>query len=56
MTTTHTIRREAEKVSPRCPHCAKGWVYEPDEETGEDIAMGCWMCPEGRAIEKAGRS
>ena len=49
-----TIRREAEKVSSepgQCIHCSSGWVYEEEPDTGEDIEMGCWMCPEGKAIE-----
>ena len=58
MTTTYSVRDRGRKVAPespeRCIHCARGWVYEPDEETGEDAAMRCWMCPEGKAIDKAG--
>lgn len=54
MTTTLSVRREAEKVSPPCPHCARGWVYDEDPDTGDELAFGCWMCPEGKAIEKAG--
>ena len=53
-----TIRREAEKVSSepgQCIHCSAGWVYEVDPDTGEDAAMGCWMCPEGKAIEAGQR-
>jgi len=26
-----------------------------DPDTGEDIEMGCWMCPEGKAIEADAR-
>jgi hypothetical protein len=54
MTTNPTIPSEAEKVSPEaglCIHCSAGWVYEVDPDTGEDAAMGCWMCPDGEAIE-----
>ena len=49
-----TIRREAKKVSyepGQCIHCSSGSVYEVEPDTGEDVAMGCWMCPEGTAIE-----
>jgi hypothetical protein len=57
MTTALTIRWEAGKVSTeRYVHCSSGWVYEVDPDTGEDIAMGCWMCPEGKAIEPEGAS
>lgn len=49
-----TIRENTRKVSPECIHCASGWVYEEDPDTGDELAMGCWMCPEGKAIEKAG--
>ena len=56
MTTALTIRWEAGKVSTeRCVHCSCGWVYEVDPDTGKDIAMGCWMCPEGKAIEAGAR-
>jgi hypothetical protein len=54
MTTNPTIRLEAEKVScepAQCIHCSSGWIYEVEPDTGEDAAMGCWMCPEGKAIE-----
>ena len=53
-----TIRREAEKVScepGQCIHCSSGWVYEADPDTGEDAAIGCWMCPEGKAIKVGAR-
>ena len=58
MTTTFSVRDRAQKVAPdsaeQCIHCSSGWVYEVDPDTGEDIAMGRWMCPEGKAIDKAG--
>jgi hypothetical protein len=58
MTTTFSVRDRAQKVAPdsaeQCIHCSSGWVYEVDPDTGEDAAMGCWMCPEGKAIDKAG--
>ncbi len=42
------IIREPERKVPagpeRCIHCSRGWVYEADEETGEDAATPCWMC------------
>jgi len=44
MTTTYSVRRETEKVSPECIHCSRGWTYHEDEETGEDTAIPCWMC------------
>lgn len=47
MTVTRSIREPNEKVPPkseRCIHCANGWVYQEDEETGEDVAYRCWMC------------
>jgi hypothetical protein len=53
-----TIRREAEKVSSEPGqgiHCSSGWVYEVEPDTGQDVAMGCWMCPEGKAIEAGPR-
>ena len=56
MTNALTIRWEAGKVSTeRCFHCSSGWVYEVDPDTGEDIAMGRWMRPEGKAIEAGAR-
>ena len=58
MTTTFSVRDRAQKVAPdsaeQCIHCSSGWVYEVGPDTGEDAAMGCWMCPEGKAIDKAG--
>jgi hypothetical protein len=54
MAFAESIRDTTVPADP-CIHCANGWVYEPDEETGEDAAIGCWMCPKGRTIE-AGRS
>jgi hypothetical protein len=55
MTTTFSVRDRAQKVAPdsaeQCIHCSSGWVYEVDPDTEEDAAMGCWMCPEGKAIE-----
>jgi hypothetical protein len=58
MTTTFSVRDRAQKVAPgsdeQCIHCSSGWVYEVDPDTGEDAAMGCWMCSEGKAIDKAG--
>jgi hypothetical protein len=57
MTTTFSVRDRVQKVAPdsaeQCIHCSSGWVYEVDPDTGEDAAMGCWMCPEGKAIDKA---
>jgi hypothetical protein len=57
MATPTTIRDGAQKVAPdsaeQCIHCSSGWVYEVDPDTGEDAAMWCWMCPEGKAIDKA---
>ena len=45
MTTTHSVSGERQKVSTdSCIHCSRGWVYEPDEETGEDIAIPRWIC------------
>lgn len=44
METSPTIRREADKVSPECPHCAGGWIYEPTEDTLIDEAHECFMC------------
>jgi hypothetical protein len=48
MTTTHSVRDRGREVAPespeRCIHCASGWVYEPDEETDQDVAIPCWMC------------
>ena len=59
MTTTFSVRDRALKVAPdsaeQCIHCSSGWIYEVDPDTGEDIAMGCWMCPEGKAIEEGAR-
>ena len=58
MSTTFSVRDKAQEVAPdsaeQCIHCSSGWVYEVDSDTGEDAAMGCWMCPEGEAIDKAG--
>lgn len=57
--TTFSVRDRVQKVAPnsaeQCIHCSSGWVYEVDPDTGEDAAMGCWMCPEGKAIEAGGR-
>lgn len=51
-----TIRRETEKVSPPCPHCSRGFVYEPTEDTLADEAHECWMClGTGRRMDKAER-
>jgi hypothetical protein len=56
MALIESIREPDRKVlANSCIHCATGWVYEPEKETGEDGAAGCWMCPEGQAIA-AGRS
>lgn len=56
MTTDLSVRGETEKVSTdSCIHCSGGWVFEPTEDTLEDEAIPCWMCPEGKAINKAGR-
>ena len=59
MTTTFSVRDRAQKVAPdsaeQCIHCSAGWVYEVGPDTGEDAAMGCWMCPEGKAIEAGAR-
>ena len=58
MTTNPNIRSGAEKVSSepgQCIHCSSGWVYEVEPDTGEDVAIGCWMCPEGAAIEAGAR-
>jgi hypothetical protein len=59
MTTTFSVRDRVQKVAPnsaeQCIHCSSGWVYEVDPDTGEDAAMGCWMCPEGKAIEAGAR-
>jgi hypothetical protein len=42
---TTSVRGEAEKVSTNsCIHCTRGWTYHEDEETGEDVAIPCWMC------------
>ncbi len=55
MALTESIRDTGPKVpADSCAHCAKGWVYDQDPDTGEEIALGCWMCPEGKAIDKAG--
>ncbi len=55
MTTTFSVRDRVQKVAPnsaeQCIHCSSGWVYEVEPDTGEDAAMGCWMCLEGKAIE-----
>jgi hypothetical protein len=55
MATPTTIWDGAQNVAPDsaelCIHCSSGWVYEVEPDTGEDAAMGCWMCPEGKAIE-----
>ena len=57
--TTFSVRDRVQKVAPnsaeQCLHCSSGWVYEVDPDTGEDAAMGCWMCPEGKAIEAGAR-
>jgi hypothetical protein len=59
MTTTFSVRDRVQKVAPnsadQCIHCSSGWIYEVDPDTGEDAAMGCWMCPEGKAIEAGAR-
>ena len=59
MTTTFSVRDRAQKVAPdsaeQCIHCSAGWVYEVGPDTREDAAMGCWMCPEGKAIEVGAR-
>ena len=59
MTTTFSVRDRAQKVAPdsaaQCIHCSAGWVYEVGPDTGEDAAMGCWMCPKGKAIEAGAR-
>lgn len=45
MTVRKSIRDDERKVPPKpCIHCAKGWIYEADEETGEDVAYECHMC------------
>ena len=53
--TTHSVRHRERKLAPEsagwCNRCAKGWVYEPDEKTGEDWAAPCWMYLEGKTIE-----
>jgi hypothetical protein len=58
MATPTTIRDGAQKVAldsgEQWMHCSSGWVYEVDPDTGEDIAMGRWMYPEVKAIDKAG--
>ena len=55
MTLTESMRETGRKVlADSCILCATGRVYKPDGETGEDVATGFWICPEGRAIE-AGR-
>ena len=55
MALTESIRKTDREVLPdSCIHRATGRVYEPDEP-GEDVATGCRMCPEGRAMA-AGRS
>ena len=57
--TTFSVRDRVQKVAPnsaeQCLHCSSGWVYEVDPDTGDDAAMGCWMCPEGKAIEAGAR-
>ena len=54
MARTASIREaDREILADSCIHCATGRVYETDEP-GEDVATGCWMCPEGRAMA-AGR-
>jgi hypothetical protein len=57
--TTFSVRDRVQKVAPnsaeQCIHCSSGWVYEVDPDTGEDAAMGCWMCPEGKEIEVGAR-
>lgn len=55
MATPGSVHRERKESTSECIHCAKGWVYEVDEDTGEDVALGCPMCPEGKAIDRAGR-
>ena len=59
MSTTFSVRDRAPKVAPdsaeQWMHCSAGWVYEVGPDTGEDAAMACWMCPEGKAIEAGQR-
>jgi hypothetical protein len=59
MATPTTIWDGAQKVASdfaeQCIHCSSGWVYEVEPDTGQDAAMGCWMCPEGKAIEAGPR-
>ena len=49
MALTESIREDSRKVPAPCIHCARGWVYEVDEETGEDVAIPCWMGEAGRS-------
>ncbi len=45
MTVRESIREPNRKVPAEpCIHCSRGWVYETDEETGEEVAIPCWMC------------
>jgi hypothetical protein len=55
MATPVSVPRERKESTDECIHCAEGWVYEVDPDTGDELAMGCWMCPEGKAMDKAGR-
>lgn len=45
MTATEVYGDRTQKVAEeRCPHCSRGWVYEPTEDTLEDEALACFMC------------
>jgi hypothetical protein len=38
------IRRETPRLpADGCVHCTRGWTYHKAEETGDDIAIPCWM-------------
>ena len=42
--TESTLKTDREVLPDSCIHYrATGRVYEPDEETGEDVATGCRM-------------
>jgi hypothetical protein len=45
MALKESISRGMRKVPlDGCIHCARGWTCHEDEETGEEIAIPCWMC------------
>lgn len=56
MATPVSVHRERKESTDECIHCAKGWVYEVDPDSGEDVALGCPMClGTGRKMSKAER-